>query len=621
MAVFAYAPDAMDFDTLGLCGPLTPTRCEFTERRNGLSQLVLEHPIDDFGRWGQLVPGVLVKADVPVRTPPEVGGDGALVTSVEKWLVKTAATKGQRKLYSKPDGGRVIKVLPVWADSGKTERFAVTVVLKGENRYKARTRYGTGWVAISAIEHSVSYQMADDPAAIEAVEPAVRARPQLFRIREAVVTNRCVTATASHIFYDLAGNVTTWSGYDAAAKANNPTCREALYGILGNCAVPHEFEGHTNLLDRRVDVSWTRAGAVDALLAPDTGLSDRWELELIRDNYDFYFLRRAGLNRGVAIEYGKNLLGVEFTTDATDVCTRVLPVGRTHRDKELLLAPGSYEVNGETVVIADGQPWVESPRAAEFPAPGIRVLETGVTAAGGGASDLLTARRKMIEAALRVFSDEEADRPRVSLRVDFVRLGDTMEYRQFRNLDDVFLCDRVRVRHQGIGLDALTEVVEVAWDCLKGRYKSIELGSVVLDRTRVRLPVWQLPSGIPGTLLSSGTVGAGALQDGAGSLIDLSGNVTVRATYVTVESSAGNVLTGASSETTLTARVYRGGAEITGELDAALFSWGRESGDASADAIWAAAHAGVKAITVRAAEILNNPAVYHCDVADAAWGA
>jgi hypothetical protein len=603
---------------MGLCGPLTPTRCEFTERRNGLSQLVLEHPIDEAGRWSQLIPRVLVKADVPVRTPPEVTGDGALVTTVEKWLVKTIATKGQRKLYSKCEGGRVIKVLPVWADKEKTERFAVTVVQKGENRYKARTRYGTGWVAVSAIEHSVSYTIDDDPTAIETVEPAVRARPQLFRIREVVVTNRGVTATASHLFYDLAGNVTTWSGYDATAKENNPTCLAALAGILQNCAVPHEFVGHTNLLDRRVDASWTRAGAVDALLAPDTGLADRWGLELIRDDYDFYLLRVAGLNRGVAIEYGKNLLGVAFTTDTTDIVTRVLPVGRSHKDKELLLAPGSYEVNGQAVVVADGQPWVTSPFVGDFPAPGIRVLETGVKAAGGSASDILTARRRMIEAALRVFSDEEADRPKVSLRVDFVRLGDTMEYEQFKNLDNVFLCDRVRVRHQGIGLDVLTEVVEVAWDCLKGRYKSIELGSVVLDRTRATLPVWQLPVGIPGTLISVGTVGASALQDGVGSLIDLSENASVRAMYVTVESSAGSVLKGASAETTLTARVYRGVAEITNELNAALFSWCRASGNAEADAIWAAARAGVKSITVNAAEIIENPAVYHCDVADPA---
>jgi len=617
VAVYVYAPGAENFSTMGLCGALTPARCDFREQRNGLSQLTLDHPIDDYSRWALLAEGCVLRADVPVRNVTEIDEHGNLVTTVEKWLVKTTSTNGQRRLYSKASGGKVLKTLPVWADKARTRRVEITLVNKGQNRYRAVTRYGTGWIDLNAIEYSVTETITSDPSAIEAVEPSWTTRPQLFRIRIAERTDKGVTVTASHIFYDLAGNLTTWSGYEAQAQTNNPTCLQALAGLLAGHAMPHDFEGRTNLLDRRAGVEWTRTGIVDALLAPDTGLVARWGAELVRDNFDFYVLREAGQNRGVRIEYGKNLLGVTCTTDTTDLITRIMPVGKTHKDQPLLLVPGTYEVNGRTITIGAGETWVTSSRAADHPGPNMIRLDADVKAASGSAADLLIARRKMIEAALQMF-EEGCDQPTVNLRVEFVKLGDTIEYEQYRRLDDLYLCDRVRVRHPGIGVDVLTEVVEAVWDCLAGRFKSVELGRVQLDRARVTVPKWQLPSGIPGGLLATGTVDAGALSDDVGGIIDMSQNTTVRAMYVVIESSEGNVLRGqsASAGTTLTARVYRGGQEITGDLDAALFSWSRQSGDQAADADWAAAHAGVKAVAVTAAEFVTSPAVYHCDVSD-----
>jgi phage minor structural protein len=617
--VFVYAPNATDFDTLGLCGPLTPTKCEFDEKRNGLSQLILDHPIDDYERWKLLVPGCVFKAEVPVRTTPEIDGT-TLITTTETWKVKTDATSGDRKMYSKPSGGRALKTLPIWADKAKTKRFEVTVVRKGTDRYKAKTKYGSGWISKNALEYSVTSNIPNDPAAIETVESAWTTKPQLFRIREAVVSETGVSVTASHIFYDLAGNITTWSGYDSAAGTNYPTCAAALEGILAGCAAAHEFEGYTNMLDQRAGVTWTRTAAVEALLAADTGLVDRWGAELVRDNYEFYVLREAGQNRGVRIEYGKNLLGVECTTDVTDVIARIMPVGKTYKDKDLFLAPGTFTVNGTTVTIATGETWVTSSQASDYPAPMMSVLDTDIKAKSKSSSDVLAARLKMIEAALNKFTDEKCDQPSVNVKVTFVNLGDTVEYEQYKRLEDVFLCDRVTVRHPGIGVDVLTEVIEVVWDCLTGRAKSIELGRVQLDRARIKVPVWQLPGGIPGTLVASGTLSAGAAKDDFGASLDLSANTTAIAMYVVVESSAGSVLKGQATTVgaTLTARVYRGGVEITGDLDASLFAWSRESGNATSDATWAAAHAGVKTVAVTAAEFASASAIYHCDVADAA---
>ena len=103
---------------------------------------------------------------------------------------------------------------------------------------------------------------------------------------------------------------------------------EAVDDILGNCLVPTPFSGFTDGGGKRVIDGWTWVNPVSALLDPETGATALWDAELVRDNFDFFLLRDAGLNRGVRIEYAKNLLGVSCEVDASDVVTRIVPVGK-----------------------------------------------------------------------------------------------------------------------------------------------------------------------------------------------------------------------------------------------------------------------------------------------------
>lgn len=83
---------------------------------------------------------------------------------------------------------------------------------------------------------------------------------------------------------------------------------------------------------------------------------------------------------------------------------------------------------------------------------------------------------------------------------------------------------------------------------------------------------------------------------------------------VEITSSNADVLTDGSS-TTLSARVYQGAIERTGEIAAARFRWRRSGDDPDADAIWNAAHRGVKSVVVSGGDVRYN-AVYSCDVLD-----
>lgn len=598
--VYVYPPNADDFDCLGLCGPLTPTKCVHIEDANGMSEIALEQPIDEHGRWSYLQTGYIIKAEVPVRTCPEVTEAGALVTAVEKWRVKPLAPKAQRYLYTKSSGGRKKKLL--------NPGTVVVVTQKGASRYKAKSSKYNGWIAIEALENKVEQIIPEDPDAIEQVVPAWSVRPQLFRITEAVVGDKSVSVKAQHIFYDLLGNVTTYS-------ANNPTCVAALAGILGGCAVGHEFEGYTNMIDTRIIDAWRRVSPVEALLNPDNGLVARWGGELVRDDYEFYVLNRAGMNRGVRIAYGKNLLGVDCTINQTDVITRIMPIGQTSKGQPLLLAAGTYTVDGQTVTI-DSSLTVAADNADDYPTPHVFVLDVGeaAKAVGTTTANVRAARVQMIRAALRKFADEQCNLPSVNLKVNFVALGDTAEYAQYKRLEDVFLYDSVRVYHPRIAIDVTAQVKRVEYDCLLERFNAIELGELCRDMAHTPIASWRLP---PAMQIAYGAVGSGALADDVGPNLDLSENGTITPITMVIESSEGAVLKGPSPDmtTTLTARVYRGVMDITGSLDPARFAWARDSGDAEADTEWAADQAGAYAVEVSATEFPIRPAGYRCSIA------
>ena len=78
------------------------------------------------------------------------------------------------------------------------------------------------------------------------------------------------------------------------------------------------------------------------------------------------------------------------------------------------------------------------------------------------------------------------------------------------------------------------------------------------------------------------------------------------ATTLKLEFSNGNLLMGETSNTVISAKVYRKDVDVTDEYAATAFNWTRTSGNESADASWNAAHSGMKSITVSANELSDD---------------
>ena len=90
-------------------------------------------------------------------------------------------------------------------------------------------------------------------------------------------------------------------------------------------------------------------------------------------------------------------------------------------------------------------------------------------------------------------------------------------------------------------------------------------------------------------------------EDGIHDGVDSESNTTLR-----IQFTNGNLLTGETAATTVSAKVLKGEEDITSEYAASAFVWARDTGNAEADAAWNAAHNGMKEFTVSASDLTDD---------------
>lgn len=578
--VFSSNDNTNDYSTMGLVGALTPTECTFKETANGESIVELTHPLDSFGRYTALQRGNILAVPVPVRTTPEIH-NGQCVTTVWTYKVKPLnqlTSTAQRTLYmwrfsSSPkvavlNAGEEITV--IW----KANEEEPATGQEDIHPWKAKSKYGEGWIDPDALELVTTHSIEDDPAAIEEIQSPWTVTKQYFRIYETKKSIDSISVTARHISYDLLYNMTSYRmGFEASLQ-------EILDGVLGDCYAEHQFSAHTNLEGTQTGNWYDQRNPIDVFLNEDDGLCKRFEVDLIRNNYDLYFLKNPGINRGVRIQYGKNMTGIDFTTSDDEVATRIVPVGEKEDGTKLYLDdsiafPGTlqygsrgntvkelqsrlvslgYSVgstgidgifewrteNGLNAFKADAglpengiydeethkalmealgvtsEPYIDSEHINDYPIIHVYELKcenctVGTEEDGGGKVTEEIARARMREQAEKLL-ENGCDQPKIEMNVEFINLGDTEEYKQFRNLENCFLYDYVIVQHPTMDIDVTAQIMEIEWDCLLDRMVSVEIGSVGKTLANTGITSWQIPNGFSGSKIAGGTISGGALQ-------------------------------------------------------------------------------------------------------------
>lgn len=495
--IYVYGPkeDDNDYSTAGLAGALTPTQCTFEEGGNEESTISMTHPLDEYGRFGYLQRGNILSVPVPVRTTPEIQ-NGSCVTTVWSYKVKVSnllTSKNQRTLYKKAKGSGRKKIL----SSGEV----VTVVEKptGDDvRWKVKSKYGTGYMDPNGLELMTEHTIPDNSSAIEEVASPWTVMAQYFRIYEVVKNIDSVEVSARHISYDLLYNQTRYE------STGTVTLQTALDGILNNCYAPHDFRAYTNVNNEQPGLSYVGKNPIEAILDPEEGICSKFNVKLVRDNYDLYLLNDPGLNRGVVVSYGKNMTGIKFTSNEDEVATRIIPTGE--------------KKNGDILYLDDDptKRYIDSPNINNYSTIRVYTLQCENCKIGdkdpkGGKITEAIAKARMREQAQKLL-DNGCDQPTVSMEVEFVNLGDSVEYAQFKNLENCFLWDYILVRNSRLAVDVTAQIVKIKWDCLKQRMESVEIGTIGKTLANTGITTWQIPSGLNGSKIAYGSIGSAALK-------------------------------------------------------------------------------------------------------------
>ena len=519
--VYAFNFDDVDFDTTGLVGDLQPVECTFYEEKNGESNLTMRLCYDPLNKWAAVKVGSYIKAQVPVRVPPKIT-DHAYDQEIMTWRVKSSieryatiwmssgyvrdslSTPGTKSLFysiAATGGG---KEKPVKVKRNIPAGTEVQVLeQRSDGRVKVYSpKFGTGWTLESNLEQVAASTIPATFAGVESVVTPTRLQYQLFQVTSVEQTLDGVSVTAQHVFYELLHTVTNY-------KAKYPVeAFSAINGIFdGMVTADERFTCLTDASHKAGALDYERVNMVQALLDPENGICAQYGLSLIRDNYDLYALKNVGSDRGFVVEYGKNMLSVERIEDISNVVTRIIPFGKDKKGN---------------MVFMDGCIYADSAHVEEYAFPRTMYLDCSDTAT---VSDTMTAAQVKAELKARAEAEFDAgcDLPALSITVDFISLGDTEEYRQYRGLDKVYLFDRITVRDRVRGYDYTAEVVAIRHNVLTGLLESVTLGSLQKGTGRRKIATWQVPeidggnirlqSIVPG-VLAGGAVGEENLQTG-----------------------------------------------------------------------------------------------------------
>ena len=524
--IYAYAPDEGDCSTIGLVGALLDEDAVFDLKAGEFGELSFRHPFDPYGKWKALVNGAILKTMIPVRMCPGVKDDGGYVTSVDVYTVSTTATKNQRCVWSKKTDGRKKKLLKAGQEVTVT---GVADPADGNSRYRVRLGKVSGWMDRGGLTLT-RQDVAVNPSSggMESVTPSYAVRQQLFRIAQVRPEDgERIGVRALRIAYDLLGNV---SFYQTSA---NVSCLDACRGILESTIMPHDFNIYTDIGDSHTGFDAWDKNPVSALVEPESGVLDRWGAEIVADDSDLYVLRRAGLDRGVSIEYGKNLTGIDVDVDATGVVNAVRAKGEKkdgsplYLDGHVVNGRHGYNYDSDQGTCADWLPegyrFYVTPAGvvrgstivrASFSAsdvPKIAVVnctDARVEKKGSGVTAKV-ARRRLAEAAVSRF-EAGCDLPEISMDVDFVMLGDTGEYAQYRHLEPLFVYDTVHVRDRRMGVRADIGLTAIKWLVRQERVSEASFGS--LKNVTARIQGWQI-TGIDGGKIVPGSLGAEQLDE------------------------------------------------------------------------------------------------------------
>lgn len=309
------------------------------------------------------------------------------------------------------------------------------------------------------IDDNGRWKYIEEEAVVSA--PTFQSDSQLFRIHKVEKKDTEVTATAWPIFFDSAKDC-----FIMDTRPENKTGQEAL-SIMTSLNPKYSASSD---IKTRTTAYFVRRNLMDAINGTDNPtFIGRWGGEVLYDNYKIIIDKQIGGDYGVDVRYGKNINGLTYNVDMSEVVTRIVPVSYN-----------GYTLDGAT-------PWVDSPNISKFATVYTKEVKFENVKMREDAQeedeeedviicDTLAELRTALIAESRKEFEAGVDVPKVTIEVDLALLENTSEYADYKMLEKVSLGDTVHCIHNKLEITSKLRAVNLTWDCIRNQCKSMTLG-------------------------------------------------------------------------------------------------------------------------------------------------
>lgn len=314
-----------------------------------------------------------------------------------------------------------------------------------------------------AMEHPVDFEgrwKYLDAGAVLAV-PTFQSEKQLFRITKCERNESTVSATAYPIFFDSAN--------DCFLMDTRPTDKDGQEA-LDILTSGSKYSAESNITTHGT-AYFVRRNLMDAINGEaDPTFIGVWGGEILFDNYKVIINTQIGTDNGLEIRYGKNMNGLQYSVDMSEVVTRIIPV-----------AYNGYMMDGNT-------PWVDSENIEKYPVICTREVKfedvkmaEDASESEEGTSDIICNTQAELNAALTQKCQDMysagADLPSVTINVNLIDLEHTEQYKDFSGLVSVGLGDTVHCYNNKLDLSTDARVIQLKWDCIRNQASELTLGN------------------------------------------------------------------------------------------------------------------------------------------------
>ena len=308
------------------------------------------------------------------------------------------------------------------------------------------------------IDKEGRWEYLEEEAVISA--PTFQDEHQLFRIDKCVKTDTTVEITAYPIFFDSAD--------DCILMDTRPTDRSGQ-DTLDIMMEGSRYSGRSDIATGGT-AYFIRRNLMDAINGEnEPTFVQVWGGEILYDNFTVIINERIGGDYGVEIRYGKNMDGLSYTVDMSDVATRIIPVAYNGR------------------MMSGNAPWVDSPNINKYAKKYIREVKfddvklyEDVSGETEETEDTICQTQEELDSVLKKrceeMYDSGADVPDVTIEVNMIDLAQTDQYKDFQGLVTVALGDTVRCINSKLGITSNARVIKLTWDCITNRSAGMTLG-------------------------------------------------------------------------------------------------------------------------------------------------